>query len=500
MSDRQTGPNFLVVLTDDQGPWALTETMPELVTPTIDRLVERSTTFDNFYCASPVCSPARASLLTGRMPSAHGVHDWIVGERHPDSCEDDYLGGLTNLPETLSQAGYTCAMAGKWHVGTSRFPAPGFDFWYAHRIGGGPYYGAPIWDENGEKIDEPRYFTYAVAEEASRFIDDQGRKRRLAGQGSATQPDACPDAPAPFYLQVNFTAPHDPWINNHPQDLWDLYEDCDFPSVPREEPHPWVAPRRDDFAEAFANPEPHIRGYAAALSGVDRAVSMLLERLESNGFADNTVIVYMADNGFSCGHHGIWGKGNGTYPLNFWENSVRVPFIVSLPGQTDRRRVSDHVSATSFFETVCELARINPPEDPLRAGSSLVGLIDGSLPGDGSDSVVVYDEYGGGRMLRSGAWKFIDRHDGPRELYNLDRDPDERENLAGSNAYARRERELADELHEWFVAHETATERAYERQVRGRGQIHPPRKALSDDHTYVQQPAPFDGTRATQAH
>ena len=102
----QPHPNVLVVLTDDQGPWAMSRTCPELVTPVLDDLVSRSTSFENYYCASPVCSPSRASLLTGRMPSAHGVHDWLVGERHPDAHEDDYLGGLTTLPQALEEAGY----------------------------------------------------------------------------------------------------------------------------------------------------------------------------------------------------------------------------------------------------------------------------------------------------------------------------------------------------------------------------------------------------------
>lgn len=126
----------------------------------------------------------------------------------------------------------------------------------------------------------------------------------------------------------------------------------------------------------------------------------------------------------------------------------------------------------------------------------MAGLIDGTRPGDGADSVVIYDEYGGGRMIRSGDWKFIDRFDGPRELYNLADDPGEVENQAGTQAHAHRETEMADRLHEWFAAHETATESAWQRGVRGRGQIQPPRKGLDDTATYVQAAVTFDGTRA----
>ncbi|OKL48412.1 phosphodiesterase [Boudabousia liubingyangii] len=507
----QTRPNFLVILTDDQGPWAMSRTMPELVTPTVDSLVANGTTFDNFYCASPVCSPARASLLTGRMPSAHGVHDWLVGERHPDAAEDVYLGGLANLPETLQRAGYTCGMSGKWHVGTAQRPAPGFDFWYAHRLGGGPYYGAPVWSEDGTRVSEERYFTYAVAEEACKFIDQMGQAKRAADTGAGrfqagtNDPSQAPGSdpenpkdnpnPAPFYLQVNFTAPHDPWINNHPQDLYDLYDGCEFESVPREDPHPWTKQFKKDFEDAFANPTPYLQGYAASLSGVDRALKDLLDRLKANGLDENTVVVYMADNGFSCGHHGIWGKGNGTFPMNFWENSVRVPFVISLPGQSQARTVADHVSATSFFPTICELAGVEPQEDPLRAGDSVAGLVKGERPGDGTDSVVIYDEYGSGRMIRNGDWKFIDRYDGPIELYNLANDPEERENLADTSDHKGIQADLKTELHDWFKAHETAQESAWGRTIIGRGQVHPPRRGYDDERTYVTTNVCIDGNR-----
>lgn len=494
--DSEKRLNFLVILTDDQGPWALPGLMPELQMPVLENMMEQSTVFDNFYCASPVCSPARASLLTGRMPSAHGVHDWLVGERHPDAHEDIYLGGLVNLPEVLQKAGYTCAMSGKWHVGTSQRHAPGFDHWYAHRLGGGPYYNAPVWSADGQKVEEPEYFTYAVADHACDFIS------KMSASGK------------PFYCQVNFTAPHDPWINNHPDDLYALYDGCPFDSVPREEPHPWVAPRKDDFAAAFADPDSHIKGYAAALSGVDRALERLMKSVEDAGELDNTVIIYMADNGFSCGHHGIWGKGNGTFPLNFWENSVRVPFIIHLPGQEKGSHISTHVSATSYLETICELAGVPCPEDPLRAGQSVAHLLDQAAPSNdkktsvaplaevADDSVMIFDEYGGGRMIRHGDWKYVDRYDGPKELYNLADDPQERENLAGVAKSSHHEslpgiqQELHDRLHEWFAAHESVMDRAFDREVLGRGQVHPPRKGYDDVRTYIHEAATFDGTRA----
>lgn len=468
-------PSFLVLLTDDQGPWATGTSWPELVTPVLDELAGRSTVFENYYCASPVCSPARASLLTGYMPSAHGVHDWLVGGRHPQATEEPFVEDVPTLPKTLHDAGYTTAMSGKWHVGTSQHPAPGFDYWYAHRYGGGPYYDAPIWDAEGREASEPRYFTDAAAQEACAMIDAIAR-----------------DHPrSPFFLQVSFTAPHSPWVGHHPDDLMDIYADTDFPSVPRSEPHPWTR-AYNDFAAAFADPVPRLRGYAASLSGVDRAVGTLLERLRAHGLDRETVVVYMSDNGFSCGQHGLWGKGNGTYPLNFWENSVRVPAWFALPGQSQGRTVARPVSACSFYETVCELAGVEVGSDPLRAAGSVAGLLRGQGQ-DQDEHVVVFDEYGGGRMIRSGRYKLIDRHEGPSELYDLDADPQEEENLVGVPSRAGLVASLRGELEEFFAAHSTPTEDAWGRDIRGRGQIRPPRAGLDDGGTYVLQDETMDG-------
>ncbi|MDO5722549.1 MAG: sulfatase-like hydrolase/transferase [Actinomycetaceae bacterium] len=469
-------PNFVFLLTDDQGPWAVPWKMPELVMPNLQELADEGIRFDNFYCASPVCSPARASLLTGRMPSAHGIHDWLVGGRVPQAYPDRYLDDLTTFPAVLAANGYKCGLSGKWHVGDSREPAPGFRKWYVHRYGGGPYYHAPIWREE-EEAEEPKYFTEAVGDHAVEFINAQN-----------------PDEP--FYLHVATTAPHDPWdSDNHPTELLDLYKDCEFESVPREPRHPWTEPRRDDFEHAFNNPEESLRGYCASLTGVDIVLGRIRETLRARGLEENTVILYMADNGFSCGHHGVWGKGNGTYPLNFWENSVRVPFVMYIPPQlrdgVQVSTVNDHLSAVSLFPTVCELAGVNPPEDPLRAGESFTAQMydqDSS-----SQPVVIFDEYGGGRMIRLEDWKYIERFDGPAELYNLAQDPEEKENLC--DQYQTVREELSARLRQWFSLHQTPLHYAYDKPVRGYGQIHPTWRR-DESNRYVETNESHDGVRA----
>ncbi len=141
-------PNILFILTDDQGPWALGAAgNEELHTPHLDQLAKEGVRFENFFCASPVCSPARASILSGKIPSAHGVHDWIrsgnvdkelvdkLDIKNPYGGYGDekkpiqYLAGQRTYTDALVEAGYTCALSGKWHLGDSMTPQHGFTHW-----------------------------------------------------------------------------------------------------------------------------------------------------------------------------------------------------------------------------------------------------------------------------------------------------------------------------------------------------------------------------------
>src|SRR5699024_4327549 len=161
-------------------------------------------------------------------------------------------------------------------------------------------------------------------------------------------------------------------------------------------------------------------------------------------------------NGFSCGHHGIWGKGNGTYPLNFWEPSITVPCIVRWPGRVPAGAVDSRpASAVDLLDTLAELTGAVPHEDPLRAGRSLAPRLlrdaaeASSAPGvveDAQEPIVIHDEYGANRMLRTERWKLVLRREGPTELYDLRDDPDEAHDLSADPAHAHLLRELTGAL------------------------------------------------------
>ncbi|GAA3866479.1 sulfatase-like hydrolase/transferase [Tessaracoccus defluvii] len=454
--------NFLLIQTDDQGRWAVPWRMPELPMPNLERFARDALELDRFYCASPVCSPSRASVLTGRLPSAHGVHDWLVGARHGDSWPDDYLAGQPTTPEVLARVGYQCAMSGKWHVGDSRRPAPGFEYWYAHRFGGGDYYGAPIWRE-GEESTEERYFTRAVTQQAVEFLQTRDHSR-------------------PFYLQVNYTAPHHPWVDSHLPEYLDKLDGVEFDSVPRLPRHPW-AEVRDEFDDAFADPVPQLKGYVASLMAVDEGLGHLLGELEAQGLLENTVVAWFSDNGFSCGHHGIWGKGNGTYPLNFFDNSVRVPCVVRMPGGATG--ISDELlSAASWHATICELAGVKAPEDGYSVSESFADVLRGRRTSP-NEVVAVVSEYGDGRMVTDGQFTLVLRDGGPDELYDGASDPGQTTNRISDPRLASVREHLSRQLDDWFRKGERPGYSGQRRGVSGYGQVHPVSRGVSPERSYV---------------
>ena len=137
-------PNIVFIISDDQGPWAAgCYGNTEIRTPAIDRIAQTGMRFDNFFVATPVCSPSRATFLTGRIPSQHGVHDWIR-EGNVGASAAAYLAGEVAYTDILAANGWVCGLSGKWHLGHSQLAQHGFSHWYVHQQGGGPYNDAPM--------------------------------------------------------------------------------------------------------------------------------------------------------------------------------------------------------------------------------------------------------------------------------------------------------------------------------------------------------------------
>jgi len=452
-------PNILFILTDDQGYWAMgCAGNDEIRTPNLDRLARTGIRFENFFCTSPVCSPARASLLTGRIPSQHGVHDWIRAGNSPTEKERggaliEYLKGQTGYTDILVRNGYICGISGKWHLGDSLHPQKGFTFWEVHAKGGGPYYGAPM-VKGGRVYEEPRYVTDVITDNALRFLEERSRDDK------------------PFYLSVHYTAPHSPWDRDqHPADVYEAYyNDCEFKSVPEEPMHPWqinTAPYGDGGKRRAI-----LSGYFAAVTAMDMNVGRILDRLEAMGLLENTLVIFTSDNGMNMGHHGIYGKGNGTFPMNMFDTSVKVPMIISRPGYVPEGEVCEELlSHYDVMPTLLEYLGVENPEAGRLPGRSFAGLLRGEKL-EGREEVVVYDEYGPVRMIRNREWKYIHRYPyGPHEFYDLVNDPDERNNLIDSPDHQDKISEMRVRLEEWFIRYVDPMVDGVREPVTGRGQI-----------------------------
>ncbi len=164
--------------------------------------------------------------------------------------------------------------------------------------------------KDGVLIEEPKYITDATTDYGLEFLEKYA------------------ESDEPFYLSLHYTAPHAPWgPEHHPKELLDLYKDCKFESCPRDDYHPWKI--RETFEGTEEERLEILRGYFGAITGVDRGVQKVIDKLEELGKLEDTLIIFTSDNGMNMGHHGIFGKGNGTSPLNMFETSVKIPMIVS---------------------------------------------------------------------------------------------------------------------------------------------------------------------------
>ncbi|MEH7180202.1 sulfatase-like hydrolase/transferase [Neobacillus vireti] len=462
-------PNVIVIMSDDHGHWALGSAgNTEIHTPNLDSLSKAGIRFENFFCASPVCSPARASFLTGRIPSQHGVHDWIRSgnvakhELNPEIKNEpifadeneriEYLHGIQAYTDILSKSGYQCGLSGKWHLGDSLNPQKGFSHWFTIARGGCNYYESDIVIDGDIKI-ETEYITDVITKDALSFIDKQAKTED------------------PFYLSVHYTAPHSPWeYGQHPKEMIDLYKDCPFESVPEEPNHPWQidsAPRGEGEKRKEL-----LQGYYAAITAMDRGIGEILNKLKEINLLEDTLIFFTSDNGMNMGHHGIWGKGNGTFPQNMFDTSVKVPTIVSRPGHIPAGVVNmDLLSHYDFMPTLLDYLGLKDEYAAERPGKSFAPLLRGESLNN-PDDVVIYDEYGAVRMIRTQKWKYIHRYPyGPHELYHLVEDPEERHNLVNMESTLVIRESLKSKLDDWFVLYANPHKDGVRECVTGYGQL-----------------------------
>ncbi len=428
-------PNLVLIMTDNHGAWTLgCYGNPDIRTPNIDKLAEEGILFTRAFSSNAVCSPTRATFLTGLLPSQHGVHRYLgaggaqVGPRAVSTIAE-----FRTLPEILAESGYVCGLSGKWHLGLNMEPQEGFTFWVTKPHGHTrEFYGQPV-IENGEIHSEPSYLTEYWTDRGVEFIED----------AAASQPRR------PFFLFLAYNGPYglgssmlEPGGNRHAA----YYAGKTLDSFPRETVHPWLYSTRNLFGQPASRER-----YAAEVSGVDDGVGRIMETLRSLDLDDNTLVVFTADQGLAGGHSGLWGMGDHTRPLTAFDGTMWIPLIFRHPEHIPAsRRSGIMVSNYDFLPTVLDYLGLGEhmPDEPPSPGRNFHSVLQGTQVN--WDNVTFY-EFENVRAIRTPEWKYIERiHEEPNELYDLRRDPGERNNLIESPAHAAARERLRRRLHRFF--------------------------------------------------
>jgi arylsulfatase A-like enzyme len=424
-------PNVVLILTDNHGAWTLgCYGNRDIRTPHIDRLAAGGVLFTRAHANNAVCSPTRASLFTGLMPSQHGVHTYLgAGGAQVGPQAYNTIREFASIPKLLTDTGYTAGLVGKWHLGDNLKPQEGFSYWITKPHGHSPgFYNQEI-IEDGKIRTEPTYLTEFWTDHAVRFIE-LNRNR-------------------PFFLALCYNGPYglggaaeEPIRNAHAE----YYSTHDLPSMPRDRPHPW----NFNYGRWMDNIDVR-RKYAAEVSGIDDGVGRVVDTLARLGLEDDTLVIFVGDQGLAGGHSGFWGMGDHTRPLTAFDWTTWIPLILRHPRRMTKGHRSDLlVSTYDVFPSLMHYLGLERqlPAKPELPGRNFAPVLEGK-PVQWENTV--YFEFENVRSIRTAEWKYIERiHQQPNELYDLRRDPGERMNLITRPEHAQTAAGLRDRLHRFF--------------------------------------------------
>ena len=396
-------PNMLLIVADDAGWRDVGYHDSEIKTPAIDNLAKTGIELNQFYVC-PTCSPSRASLLTGRPASRFGILGPIAGKSKQVLPVE-----TPTLAELLRDSGYATAITGKWHLGLRPENGPhkyGFEYTYGYLHGQIDQYshrykfGDRTWHRNNVFVDEEGHATDLITNEAIQYIKNYRDKNK------------------PFFLYVPFSVPH----------------------YPIQEEEKWLAMYKDSIENESR------RAFAASVTHMDNAVSLLLKTLDDEKLRENTLVIFISDNGGQEnwinvsdqyeGKHGPNDRLGDNRPLRDWKGSlyeggIRVPAVFNWPGKIKTGKINDITSINDIFPTLAYLVgKVTPPEAEVEGDNVWKAVVDGST----LEKRTLYWRTGKQFALRKGDWKLVytgkTLEEGTHELFNLANDPNETQDVA----------------------------------------------------------------------
>lgn len=404
----QAKPNILVIFTDDQGYNDVGCYGSEFPTPNIDRLASEGIKLTNFYAASAICTPSRFGFLTGKNPSRS--QDRLLSALMFEDKNHGKLGihkSEITLPQVLRKVNYQTALIGKWHLGhgdAAFSPLQhGFDYFYGHTAGCVDYFtmdygNTPDWYRNDRLLDETGYATDLISHETISYLENRNDNK-------------------PFFLFLAYNAPH----------FGKGWDDGNDKSINLLQPHP------RDLERVKHITDPARRKYAAMVVALDDGIGKVLDYLDNEGIADNTLVIFMSDHGGDRnygGNNGSLRDGKAT----LFEGGIKIPCIVRWPGKI-RPNIEGNMLSWSldWFPTLASIAGADTKGivlDGLDIGATLQGV---TSPNErelywelGSHAEL---ERGHWMAYRSNQWKYVITPADGEWLFNLLQDPLEKNNL-----------------------------------------------------------------------
>jgi arylsulfatase A-like enzyme len=434
--DKSVPLNVLFISIDDLNDWiAPLGGTNQVKTPHLDRLMKEGMLFKKAYCASSLCNPSRAALMTGVIPSKSGIyynrHDWR---------DSDLLKNALTIPQYFSKHGYYAAGAGK--IYHNKWPDPdSWDDYWPGKIEHMPRDPKPSTDKRLNEVPGAGYLDWAPLEVETNAMGDAKSVSYIIEQLNKKHDK-------PFFLACGIYKPHLPW--HVPQEFFDLYP-LDKIEIPE------IIPNDLDDVSEFARglssgfgdimdintpdrsvPGDHqkilendvwkdaVRGYLASVSFADYCVGQLIDGLMNSDYKDNTVIVLWSDHGYHLGEKGHWRKET------LWEEATRNILFIKAPGITQKSSSTDWpVSLMDVYPTMIDICSL-PTKEGLDGNSLIDLLINPAMDWDKP----VLTTYGfKNHSIRSKDYRYIQYRDGSEEFYNHVTDPNEWKNLIHSNEY-----------------------------------------------------------------